>query len=45
MVAVQEWAEEQRLNALAIIEELGDHPPVFSQNLRFSLDADVEADC
>lgn len=42
MVAVQEWAEEQRLNALAIIEELGDQPPVFSRNLRFGLDADVE---
>ncbi|GGF60657.1 Zn-dependent peptidase ImmA, M78 family [Mameliella alba] len=42
MIAVQEWAEEQRLNALAIIEELGDRPPVFSQNLRFNLDADIE---
>ena len=42
MVAVQEWAEEQRLNALAIIEELGDRPPMFSQNLRFDIDADVE---
>lgn len=42
MVAVQEWAEEQRLNALAIIEELGDQPPIFSRNLRFDLNADVE---
>ena len=42
LVAVQEWAEEQRLNALALIEELGDQAPIFSQNLRFSIDADVE---
>ncbi len=40
--AVQEWAEEQRLNALALVEELGDQAPVFSENLRFSIDADVE---
>ena len=42
MVAVQEWAEEQRLNALAIIEELGGQPPVFYRNLRFDVEADVE---
>lgn len=42
MIAVQEWAEEQRLNALAIIEELGEQPPMLSRNLRFSVDADVE---
>jgi len=41
--AVQEWAEEQRLNALAILEEIGEHPPLFSSNLRFRVDADVEA--
>lgn len=40
--AVQEWAEEQRLNALALIEELGDHPPVLSENLHFNIDIDVE---
>ncbi len=43
MEAVQEWAEEQRLNALALIEELGDQPPIFSDNLRFEVDRDVEA--
>lgn len=42
MEAVQEWAEAQRLNALALIEEIGEQPPVFSANLRFEVDADVE---
>lgn len=35
--AVQEWAEEQRVNALSLIEDLGDKPPVLSSNLKFSL--------
>lgn len=42
MEAIQEWAEEQRLNALALVEELGDRPPMFSRNLSFGVDADVE---
>ena len=40
--AVQEWAEEQRLKALALIEELDERPPVFSENLRFDVNSDVE---
>lgn len=39
---VQEWAEEQRLNALALIEEMGDQPPILSENFRFGIDNDVE---
>lgn len=42
LLAVQGWAEEQRSNALALIEELGDQAPIFSENLRFSIDSDVE---
>lgn len=34
---IQEWAEEQRTNALSLIEDLGDHPPILSRNLRFSV--------
>lgn len=40
--AIQAWAEEQRTNALDLIEELGEQPPVFSSNLRFSIDSDPE---
>lgn len=40
--AVQEWAEEQRINAISLIEDLGDQPPVLSSNLKFSLDSDPE---
>ena len=40
--AVQEWAEEQRLNALALIDEMGDSPPLFSKNLKFDVGFDVE---
>ena len=39
---IQHWAEEQRLNALALIEEIGEAPPIFSGNLRFSIADDVE---
>lgn len=42
MVWIQEWAEEQRLNALALINELGNQPPVFSANLKFDLGTDVD---
>lgn len=38
MRAIQEWAEEQRLNALSLIEDLGEQPPVLSANLKFSID-------
>ena len=39
---IQEWAEEQRLNALALLEELGEQPQIFSNNLKFNLDSDPE---
>ena len=39
---IQIWAEEQRLNALSLIEEIGDHPPVLTDNLKFGIDDDVE---
>ena len=39
---VQIWAEEQRLNALSLIEEIGDQPPVLTDNLRFGIGDDVE---
>ena len=34
--AVQEWAENVRLNAIAIIDDLGEEPRKFSHNLKFS---------
>lgn len=40
--SIQEWAEEQRLNALTLIADMGEQPPVFSENLRFNVNADVE---
>ncbi|MBC6442578.1 MAG: ImmA/IrrE family metallo-endopeptidase [Rhodobacteraceae bacterium] len=40
--AVHEWAEEQRLNALALLQDLEEIPPVFPENLRFDAAADVE---
>ena len=39
---IQIWAEEQRLNALSLIEEIGDQPPVLTDNLKFGIDDDVE---
>ena len=42
LVGIQQWAEEQRLNALALIEEIGEQPPVLSENLRFTVDANVD---
>lgn len=32
--AIQEWAEEQRLNALDLFELIGEQPPVFPEELR-----------
>ena len=42
LTGIQQWAEEQRLNALALIEEIGEQPPVFSDNLKFSVDENVD---
>ena len=42
LLEIQEWAEEQRANALALIEDLGDRPPVLSDNLRFSIKDNVD---
>lgn len=39
---VQQWAEEQRLNALDLIEMLGEKPPEFPRQLYASLDDGVE---
>ena len=39
---IQRWAEEQRSNALALLEELGEQPPIFSENLKFTLDNDPD---
>lgn len=40
--SVQLWAEEQRLNALDLMEMLGEEPPEFPSQLYASLDDDVE---
>ena len=39
---VQQWAEEQRLNALDLMEMLGEEPPEFPKSLHASVDDDVE---
>ncbi|MER8750867.1 XRE family transcriptional regulator [Mesorhizobium sp. M1050] len=39
---VQRWAEEQRLNALDLLEIIGDDPPKFPAHLFSSVDNDVE---
>lgn len=39
---LQAWAEELRINALALIEELGEESPVVSGNLGFRVEDDVE---
>lgn len=39
---VQQWAEEQRLNALDLMEMLGEHPPEFPGHLYANLDDDIE---
>lgn len=39
---IQQWAEEHRLNALDLIEEVGDTPTLLSDDLHFSTDHDVE---
>ncbi|MCY4353482.1 MAG: ImmA/IrrE family metallo-endopeptidase [Truepera sp.] len=31
---IQRWAEEQRLNALSLIEEMGEKPPLLPENLK-----------
>ncbi len=40
---IQQWAEEQRLNALDLIEEIGEQPPDFSDDLKFSIEDSVDA--
>ena len=40
LLGIQAWAEEQRANALGLIEDLGEQPPVLSDNLRFDLEFD-----
>ena len=42
LLAIQHWAELQRVNALDLIEELGDVPPAFPDDLAATLDEDVE---
>jgi len=43
ILAVQHWAEAQRLNALDLYESLGDSVPTFPDVLQATLDHDVEA--
>ncbi|WP_168247537.1 MULTISPECIES: XRE family transcriptional regulator [unclassified Mesorhizobium] len=40
---VQRWAEEQRLNALDLLEIIGDEPPKFPSDLYSSVNDDVES--
>ena len=40
---VQVWAEENRLNALDLLDLIGDEPPAFSKQLRAKLSDDYEA--
>ena len=39
---IQEWAEEQRLNALSLIEALDETVPAFPEHLRSHIEIDVE---
>jgi Zn-dependent peptidase ImmA (M78 family)/DNA-binding XRE family transcriptional regulator len=39
---VQVWAEEQRLNALSLLQEIGEEAPAWPSNLRFDISFDVE---
>ena len=39
---IQQWAEEQRTNALSLIEDLGERPVVLSENLRFKVTDNAE---
>lgn len=40
---IQEWVEEKRLNALSLMEDLGESLPEFPAQLRFSVDDDPES--
>ena len=40
--AVQVWAEEQRLNAISLLQEIGEDAPSWPSNLRFDVSFDVE---
>ena len=39
---VQIWAEEQRLNAISLLQEIGEDAPAWSSNLKFDVSFDVE---
>lgn len=43
LLAIQHWAEAQRLNAIDLFESLGDEIPPFPEALKASLNDDVEA--
>lgn len=42
ILAVQHWAEAQRLNALDLFDDLGDEPPKLPDSLKAALGDDVE---
>ena len=42
ILAIQHWAEAQRLNALDLLESLGDQSPTFPDTLSASVNDDVE---
>lgn len=42
ILAIQHWAEAQRLNALELYEEIGEEPPQFPTDLQATIDDDVE---
>jgi Zn-dependent peptidase ImmA (M78 family)/DNA-binding XRE family transcriptional regulator len=42
LAEIQRWAEEQRLNTIALFDEIGEQPPILSSNLTFSLTDDAE---
>lgn len=42
LAEIQRWAEEQRINTLALFDEIGEQPPILSSNLTFNLSDDAE---
>jgi Zn-dependent peptidase ImmA (M78 family) len=42
LAEIQRWAEEQRINTIALFEEIGEQPPILSSNLTFNLSDDAE---
>lgn len=42
ILAIQHWAEAQRINAQSLFEAVGDPPPAFPESLFFTISSDVD---